>query len=107
MAMPNGMKHEHGYATVGPSGKGYREISEIMTKEGHKMNHATARNVLLSAMKTIAADIVKSQDIDINNVDIDEIARSPLFQSGVADVIAAQDSTASAAPIPSLILVPP
>ena len=51
------------------------------------MNHATARNVLLSAMKTIAADIVKSQDIDINNVDIDEIARSPLFQSGVADVI--------------------
>lgn len=47
----------------------------------------TARNVLLSAMKTIAEDIVTSQDININDVDIDQIAKSPLFQSGVADVI--------------------
>ena len=51
------------------------------------MNHATARNVLLSAMKTIAEDIVMSQDMNINDVDIDQIAKSPLFQSGVADVI--------------------
>jgi len=86
MSMPKGHKVSGGYATV-KDGLDYRTISEIMTERGHKMNHATARNVLLSAMRTIATDIVKSQDIDINTVEIDDIAKSPLFQSGVADVI--------------------
>jgi hypothetical protein len=86
MSMPKGRKVSGGYATV-KDGLDYRTISEIMTARGHKMNHATARNVLLSAMKTIATDIVSSQDIDINDVDIEQIAKSPLFQSGVADVI--------------------
>lgn len=89
--MPKGRRIEGGYATV-KDGMDYRAISEIMTKRGYKMNHATARNVLLSAMKTIATDIVQSQDIDINSVDIDQVAKSPLFQAGVADVIDDIDS---------------
>ena len=32
-------------------GLDYRSIAEKMTTEGHKMNHATARNIFLRAMK--------------------------------------------------------
>jgi murein endopeptidase len=46
MAMPRGHKMNQGYATV-KDGLDYRAISEIMSERGFKMNHATARNVLL------------------------------------------------------------
>ena len=58
MGMPKGHKSENGYATVtGTSGFGYREIAEKMTSDGLKMNHATARNYFLRAMKKIAAPL--------------------------------------------------
>ena len=56
MSMPKGHKSENGYATVTSieGAKDYRTIANQMTDEGHKMNHATARNVFLRAMKKIA-----------------------------------------------------
>jgi hypothetical protein len=82
MAMPNGMKHEHGYATVGPSGKGYREISEIMTKEGHKMNHASARNYFIRAMRKLAKPME-----DITGRCANDIAADARFQTAIADLV--------------------
>ena len=40
--------------------EGYRSISTIMTAEGHKMNHSSARNYVLRAMKKFAYAIAKN-----------------------------------------------
>ena len=57
MPMPKGHKSAHGYSTtsVFDGGLGYREIAEAMTAKGQKMNHSTARHVLVHALDKIAA----------------------------------------------------
>ena len=59
MPMPKGYKAKHGYATNKSfqGGKDYRAIAEHMTAEGNKMNHATARNIFISALCKIAKPI--------------------------------------------------
>ena len=86
MAMPRGHKMNQGYATV-KDGLDYRAISEIMSERGFKMNHATARNVLLSGMRSLAADLLVSRGENPDPGESDRIARSPQFQSGVADML--------------------
>ena len=56
MPMPKGFKSQHGYATVKEfdGGADYRAIAQKMSDHGFKMNHATARNVFLSALRTIS-----------------------------------------------------
>jgi hypothetical protein len=95
MAMPKGHKMKAGYATV-KEGMDYRAISQIMSENGYKMNHATARNVLLSAMRSIAEDLLVSRGEENNPERVDAVSRSPQFQIGVAgtlsDIISEQES---------------
>ena len=86
MAMPKGHKMKQGYATVA-DGLDYRAISEIMTERGFKMNHATARNVLLSALRSLASDLLLSRGEDLQLERVEQIARSPLFQSGISGAV--------------------
>jgi hypothetical protein len=86
MSMPKGHKMSQGYATVA-DGLDYRTISEIMTSRGYKMNHATARNILLSAMRSLAADLACYRDENPDAKQIDQISKSPQFQAGIAEVI--------------------
>jgi hypothetical protein len=82
MSMPKGMKHDQGYATV--DGPGYREIAERMTADGHKMNHATARNYFIRAMTKLAKPIVQQHDVDMT---ASQVAQDPRFQSAIASMI--------------------
>jgi hypothetical protein len=85
MSMPKGHKVETGYATVsGDDGcLGYREIAEKMTEEGHVMNHSTARNVFLRAMKKIADPITQSY----GGPGSQKLANDPRFQSCVQEIL--------------------
>jgi hypothetical protein len=78
MAMPKGHKMQQGYATV-KDGMDYRAISEIMTERGYKMNHAT--------MRSIAKDLLLARGECLETDRIEQIARSPMFQSGVSDSV--------------------
>ena len=82
MSMPKGHKSKNGYATVTGEGKGYREIAEEMSKSGHVMNHATARNYFLRAMKKLAKPISEHSDRST-----EELAADPDFQEAIADII--------------------
>ena len=84
MSMPKGTKFTQGYATVTNAGKGYREIAEIMTSEGHKMNHATARNYFLRAMEKIAKPMT---DLAGSKVSPSELAQSPQFQDALIEIL--------------------
>ena len=82
MSMPKGHKSKFGYATVTGDGLGYREIAEHMTEAGHTMNHATARNYFLRAMKKLAKPIAEH-----SNQSPDELAADPRFQDAIASII--------------------
>ena len=84
MSMPKGTKFKSGYATVTNQGLGYREIAEIMTAEGHKMNHATARNYFLRAMEQLAEPMVQLMD---NDRRADELAVDPNFQDAMIEIL--------------------
>ena len=84
MSMPKGTKFKSGYATVTNQGLGYREIAEIMTAEGHKMNHATARNYFLRAMEKLAEPMVQLMD---NDRRADELAVAPNFQDAMIEIL--------------------
>ncbi len=88
MSMPKGFKTRKGYATVTeiPGALDYRTISEQMTSSGDKMNHATARNVFLSAMRKLAAPMHDLYDLDDSEESIMTTAKDPEFQSGIVDM---------------------
>lgn len=88
MSMPKGHKSKSGYASVKGTGLGYREMAERMTASGDKMNHATARNVFLSAMKKIVAPIRTSVG---STQDTEDIIRDPRFQSALQEIISEYD----------------
>lgn len=84
MSMPKGTKFKSGYATVTDQGLGYREIAEVMTSEGHKMNHATARNYFLRAMEKLAEPMVQLMD---NGRTAEDLAVDPQFQGAMIDIL--------------------
>ena len=89
MTMPKGHKSPHGYATVKslPGGMDYRSIAEQMTSNGDKMNHATARNVFLGAMKKFASPILKMYDVTIDDASVVRTAKDPRFQESIIDIL--------------------
>ncbi len=88
MPMPKGHKSKFGYATVKSfsGGADYRSIAEEMTRSGYKMNHATARNVFLSALTKIAQPIHQMRD-DFTAHDVSSTVKDPRFQEGVAAIL--------------------
>lgn len=89
MAMPMGHKTENGYSTVAEidNGLGYREIAEAMSTRGHKMNHSTARNVLVSALSKLATNVCKSYGVDPSDQQVKRIASDPRFQAGLYEIL--------------------
>ena len=86
MPMPKGYTSEFGYATVSfdEGCKTYREIADELTASGDKINHSTARNIFLRAMRKIA----KKVTIDYEGVDSDAIAEDPRFQKAIQEFAA-------------------
>ena len=86
--MPKGYKSENGYATVVSEfgGADYRTIAESMTNVGHKMNHATARNIFLRAMKKLALPVCNLYSINDDKI-IEKTAKDPYFQKSMLDIV--------------------
>lgn len=89
MSMPAGHKSENGYSTVAEidNGLGYREIAEAMSSRGHKMNHSTARNVLVSALSKLATGVCKAYGSEPSEAEIKRVASDPRFQAGLYEIL--------------------
>lgn len=89
MSMPKGHKAEKGYATVTdfPGALDYRAIAERMSDDGDQMNHSTARNVFLRAMKKLAQTMHELYDLPIEENDLSRTARDPEFQQGIYEAM--------------------
>ena len=95
MPMPKGYKAQHGYATNKSfqGGEDYRTIAEKLTANGSKMNHATARNVFLSALCKIAKSVHSLHDLPVGEEQLRKTAKDPRFQSGVAEILSSLRKT--------------
>lgn len=89
MALRRGTHVERGYATVADDeGVKYREIADTMTELGFEMNHSSARNYVLRVMRKFAHAFMDGLDVkDVDDKRIDEIAKDPNFQHGIADLL--------------------
>ncbi len=87
MPMPKGKKVGK-YVTLSDRGAvQFRRIAESMTEMGWKMNHATARGVLLQALTKIARKILLSKKGKASQADIDKLIKTVEFQEYVANVL--------------------
>lgn len=76
------------YATVSDEeGVNYREISDMMTEIGFKMNHSSARNYVLRVMKKFVEALVDNWGLDVPSEKLDIIAKSPQFQQAIYEVL--------------------
>lgn len=88
MALKKGTRVERGYATITvDEGVNYREIADTMAELGFPMNHSSARNYVLRIMKKFAQAFVDANDLTASEERLHEIAKSPLFQHGIADLL--------------------
>lgn len=88
MALRRGMTVERGYATVAEDeGVNYREIADTMTELGFGMNHSSARNYVLRVMRKFAKAFTDALKVDMTETEIDELAKRPIFQHGVAELL--------------------
>jgi transposase-like protein len=76
------------YATVAlEDGVNYREIADMMTEIGYKMNHSSARNYVLRVMRKFADAIVDNWDVDVPEEKMQGIIKSPEFQEAICDIL--------------------
>jgi hypothetical protein len=88
MTMPKGFKVENGYATAAElGGKSYHQIADIMSERGFKMNHSTARNITVDSLKKLAQAVADFHDVKYTEKELIKMAKNPLFQSGICDII--------------------
>lgn len=86
--MPIGKRFEKGYVTLSdrPSMQ-FRRIAEIMTARGDRMNHATARGIMLRGMEKIAAALLENITGSAEPEAVKGLVSTEAFQSYIGDVL--------------------
>ena len=73
-------------------GMGYYDIAKVMTKNGHKMNHSTVRNIVLRSFSKIVKNISNKYDKNYNEEQIKAIAKSPQFQNSIVEIMKGENN---------------
>lgn len=87
--MKKNNKKNNVYATVTlEDGVNYREIADMMTGIGYKMNHSSARNYVLRIMQKFAHAIaIDGWGLEISEDKLTQIVKTPAFQEAINDVL--------------------
>lgn len=77
------------YVTVDKNSDGLclRTISEIMTKNGDKMNHMTVKNIVTRGFLKIAVNLDEKYKTGKTKQELYKIAQSPEFQLSVVEIM--------------------
>jgi len=68
-------------------GVDFRTISKKMSDAGWRMNHATARNQLMSAMKNLMTELSKELHLDLNDEKILDLISDAQVHETLNDVL--------------------
>lgn len=74
------------YVTLA-EGTDFRKIATIMTEAGYQMNHATARNVLMTAMKKVIKSMSNSVGHELNEESLNRLLQSPGVHKAFGDIL--------------------
>lgn len=74
------------YVTL-EEGIDFRKIAQIMTDAGFQMNHATARNVLMSSLTNLFKHISNEMDIEVTEAQIKNILRDQKVHEALSDIL--------------------
>ena len=74
------------YVTL-TEGNDFRQIAKLMTDAGYQMNHATARNVLMSSMKKVISGIGNSLGTNLSTDQIVELLSEQEIHHAFGDVL--------------------
>ena len=68
-------------------GSDYKEISEVMTTLGFKMNHSSARNHVTRVVKKFAEAYIDNLDVIMTDEQCQALAASALFQDALCGLL--------------------
>jgi len=85
--MINELEDEKISYVVLPEKMDFRKIGKIMTKAGYDMNHATARNQVVSAIKEVLQHLVKNLKTDISLEQVNDLVSNQEIQQALQEVI--------------------
>lgn len=79
------------YVTIS-EGIDFRTISKILTQNGYRMNHATARNQLIVAMEKLLVNIALQANNSKNfkameSMKVDELLKDPKIHEYLGDIL--------------------
>ena len=75
------------YVTV-EDGVDFRTIAKDISQHGYPMNHATARNIVFEALKTVASDLVEKNIQTYPSVQqLESIVNSRYFQESLPEFL--------------------
>jgi len=75
------------YITLKDGGADFREMARIMTEAGYKMNHATARNQLILAVKSLITHISSSLKVSVSSSQVEEMISNPEVHESLSDIL--------------------
>lgn len=68
-------------------GMDYRTISTLMSEAGWKMNHATVRDIFMSAMSKIVKDVIVRLDIQLTEDELYDVLKSNSMHRALQDIL--------------------
>lgn len=74
------------YVTL-EEGTDFRKIAQIMTEAGYQMNHATARNVLMTSLTNLFRHVSNEMGVEINEAQIKNILRDQKVHEALSDIL--------------------
>jgi hypothetical protein len=74
------------YITI-EEGEDYRTIASKMTSLGYKMNHATARNILLSGMRNFMQNMSEEVDNFLTEDQVEELVMRQDIHEILGDIL--------------------
>ena len=85
--MPKGKKVGSYVTLKNRSSMQFRKIAQIMTARGDRMNHATARGLLLKGLEKIVGEVLVEIKGYKDPVDVQRLIRDESFQAYVGEVL--------------------
>lgn len=79
-------KNKKKYITI-KDGNDFRYIAKLMTDNGYEMNHATARNVMLSAIKKFIKSIAKEFNTELSPLQLKHIMNNQEIHDSIHDIL--------------------
>lgn len=74
------------YVTL-EEGMDYRTISTLMTEAGWKMNHATVRDIFMSAMSKLIKEIAPRVDVELTEDELYDVIKSNSTHRALQDIL--------------------